>query len=117
MDIQITGRNITVSDELRAYVEKRTVSVLEGYPRVESCHVVLTVEKYRHTAEFIVQGKDKLREMAQETTNDMYASIDAASLRLDKQLRKSREKMIARSQKRERLTDVEGELAPELGGE
>lgn len=107
MDIQITGRNVTVSKALKEYVEERISPMLADYPRVESCHAILAHEKYRFTAEFVVQGRDKLREVAQETTDDMYASIDAAAGKIDKQLRKSRQKVIERHHERQRLTDVE----------
>jgi putative sigma-54 modulation protein len=107
MDIQITGRNVTVNEGLKDYVDGRLGPVLADYPRVESCHAILSHEKYRFTAEFVVQGRDKLREVAQETTDDMYAAIDAAADKIDKQLRKSREKMIERHHERQRLADVE----------
>ena len=107
MDIQITGRNLAVNKGLKEYVDNRLAPLLADYPRVESCHVILAVEKYRHTAEVVIQGRDKLRAEAEETTDDMYASIDAAALKIDKQLRKSRKKMIERHQERQRLTDVE----------
>ena len=107
MDIQITGRNVTVSDALKEYVNSRLEPVLADYPRVESCHVILAHEKYRNIAEVVVQGRDKLRAEAAETTDDMYASIDAATLKIDKQLRKSREKMIEKHHERQRLADAE----------
>lgn len=109
MDIQITGRNVTVNEALKERVDSRLGPVLADYPRVESCHVILSHEKYRCTAEVVVQGRDKLREMAQETTDDLYASIDAAAEKIDKQLRKSREKMIEKHHERQRLSDVEAE--------
>jgi putative sigma-54 modulation protein len=107
MDIQITGRNLTVNDVLREYVNSRLGPVVADHPRIESCHVILAHEKYRHTAEVVVQGRDKLRAEAAETTDDMYASIDAATLKIDKQLRKSHDKMIERHHERQRLADVE----------
>jgi putative sigma-54 modulation protein len=107
MDIQLTGRNVTVNEGLRDYVNDRMQPVLADYPRVESCHVILAHEKYRFTAEVVVQGRDKLRAEADETTDDLYASIDAAAIKIDKQLRKSREKMIERHHERQRLVDVE----------
>jgi ribosomal subunit interface protein len=81
MDIQLTGRNVTVNEGLRDYVNDRLQPVLADYPRVESCHVILAHEKYRFTAEVVVQGRDKLRAEADETTDDLYASIDAAATR------------------------------------
>ncbi len=107
MDIQITGRNVTVNEGLRDYVQGRLGPVLADYPRVESCHAILSHEKYRFTAEFVVQGRDKLREVAQETTDDLYASVDAAAEKIDKQLRKSRQKVIDKHHERQRLADVE----------
>ena len=110
MNIQITGRNVTVNAGLKEYVEGRLGPVLAGYPRVESAHAILTMEKYRFTAEFVVQGKDKLREGAGDTTNDMYAAIDSAAVKLDKQLRKSRQKVVQKHKSRQgrtRLADVE----------
>jgi ribosomal subunit interface protein len=105
MDIQITGRNVTVSEGMKEHVDGRLQPMLADYPRVESVHVILAHEKYRYTAELIVQGRDKLREVAQETTDDLYAAIDAAA---DK-LRKAREKMIERHHERQRLAEVEEE--------
>ena len=107
MDIQITGRNVTVNDNLRSYVEDRLLPLMADYPRVESCHVILAHEKYRYTAEVVVQGRDKLRAEAVETTDDLYASIDAAGGKIDNQLRKLREKTIERHHERQRLVDVE----------
>ena len=107
MDIQITGRNVTVNDGLKDYVEDRLDPVLADFPRLENCHAILSHEKYRFTAEIVVQGRDKLREVAQETTNDLYAAIDAAAGKIDKQLRKLRQKMIEKHHERQRLADVE----------
>lgn len=114
MDIQITGRNVAVNEALKDYVNGRLPPVLADFPRVESAHVILTHEKYRFTAQVTVQGRDKLREAAQETTTDMYAAIDAAVDKLDTQLRKSREKMIDRQHDRKRLAEVESESQPDL---
>ncbi len=109
MDIQITGRNVTVSEGLKESIEGRLGPGLEDYPRVESCHVILSHEKYRFTANIVIQGRDHLRIEAEETTDDLNASIDVASEKVEKQLRKSREKMIDRHHERQRLADVEAE--------
>ena len=107
MDIKITGRNVEINDSIKDRVESRLLPVIGDYPRVESCHVICTNEKYRFTAAVVVQGRDKMHLEAEETSSDLYASIDAAADRIDKQLRKSRDKMIARGQERQRLADAE----------
>ena len=113
MDIQIAGRNIEVSDALRGRIEDKLGPVLDSYPRVESCHVVLAVEKFRNTASITVQGRDKMHIEAVDVSDEnMYAAIDAAVLRADKQLRRSREKMLDRQKARERLVEAEGTPPP-----
>ena len=110
MDIQVTGRNIQVTDELKEYAIGKLEPVLANYPRVVSAHIILALEKYRHTAVVTAQGRDKLNVSAEETSDDMYAAVDAAILKADKQLRKSRDKMIARTQggrDGQRLADAE----------
>jgi len=109
MDIQITGRNVTVSEGLKESIEGRLGPGLADYPRVESCHVILSHEKYRFTANIVIQGRDHLRIEAEETTDDLQASIDVATEKVEKQLRKSREKMLDRHHDRQRLTDLEAE--------
>ncbi len=107
MDIQITGRNVTVSEGLKENIDDRLGPGLADYSRVESCHVILSHEKYRYTAAIVIQGRDHLRIEAEETTDDLHASMDAAVLKVEKQLRKSREKMLDRHHERQRLADVE----------
>ncbi len=107
MDIQITGRNVAVNSSIQDYVMGRLEPVLAEYPRVESCHVIFSSEKYRFTANIVVHGRDKLNVESKETTNDLYVSFDGALAHMDKQLRKSRDKMIERQHERQRLVDVE----------
>jgi len=109
MDIQITGRNVTVSEGLKESIEGRLGPGLEEYPRVESCHIILSHEKYRFTAAIVIQGRDHLRIEAEETTDDLHASIDVATEKVETQLRKSREKMLDRHHERQRLADLEAE--------
>lgn len=113
MDIQIAGRNIEVSNALRDRIEKKLGPILADYPRVESCRVVLAIEKFRNSASITVQGRDKMHIEALDTSDEnMYAAIDAAILRADKQLRRSREKMLDRQKNRERLVEAEGTPPP-----
>ena len=41
MDIQVTGRNLSVDEGLREYVRARIEPLMDSYPRLESCHVIL----------------------------------------------------------------------------
>src|SRR5258708_21309914 len=70
------------------------------FPGVKKAQVVLTVEKYRHTAEIHFHA-DFTEYHAKKTTKDMYASIDGAVNALEHQAHKRKDKL--RSQKSKRL--------------
>lgn len=109
MIIQITSRHVEVTDAIRAYVEDRLASMPGDYPGVEHAHVILNVEKFRHIAEIVVQGKRRLHAEAIAETDDMYKSIDAAADKVNRRLRKRRDKLVDHKlpAQRERLVDRE----------
>ena len=92
MGIEITARHIKVPDAVKDHAEKRLSKIVEEFPRIENIHVILSVEKYRHTAEVIVEGKRSLQMQAVETSDNMYAAIDVACDKLEKRLRRAIEK-------------------------
>lgn len=113
MDIQIAGRSIEVADALKERLESKLPPVLADYPRVENCQVILSQEKFRHSCTITVQGRDKMHITGAATSDaDMISAIDLAIDKLDKQLRRSREKMLDRQKARERLGDVPEADAP-----
>ncbi|MBF0494392.1 MAG: ribosome-associated translation inhibitor RaiA [Candidatus Omnitrophica bacterium] len=92
MDINITGRNITLSDELKGYVHKRLSKLDKLYERIFRAEVVLEEEKIRKNVEVILHLK-RNRIIAKETSPDIYASIDEAADTLSKQLRRMNERI------------------------
>ena len=53
---------------------------------------MLSVEKFRHTAEISITG-DRLTIIGKEETGDMYSAIDMALDKLEKQIKKSKQKI------------------------
>ena len=109
MHINVTGRHMDITDAIRDYATQRVEQELGDFPRIESVHAILSVEKYRHKAEIVVQAKNHIRVDAREESEDMYASIDTAVDKAEKQLRRLRDK-IQDHKSRERLADVELEI-------
>lgn len=93
MELNITGRHIEITEGIRAYVSKKLGRLLDEFQRVECVHVILEVEKYRHTAHVFVQAPPHIRIEAKETFSDMYAAIDAAIDKFVKQMKKQYEKL------------------------
>lgn len=93
MPIEITARHMVGAEAAKKYAETRSEKLMEMFPRVEHVHVILDVEKHRHAAEVVVQGKNHVHVEAAENSDNMANSIDVAFERAEKQLRKLREKV------------------------
>jgi putative sigma-54 modulation protein len=109
MQINVTARHMDTTDAIRDYASEKVESELSVFTRIESVHVILDVEKYRHSAEIVVQARNHIRVDACEVSDDMYVSVDGAVEKAAKQLRKLRDK-VQDHKSREKLATVEKEL-------
>jgi len=106
VQISVTGRHLQITDAIRDFTHERLQHALLDYPRIESVHVILDVEKYRHLAEVVVQAPNHVRVEAREESDDMYASIEGAVEKAAKQLRRHRDR-VTDHKAREGLAELE----------
>ena len=111
MSIEITARHVDVSDDLQNYARDRAEAIKAEFPRIEHLHIILDAEKHRQIAEIVVQAKNHVRVQTKETTDNMKVAIDAATDKVEKQLRRHRDKAQDHhiSMKRAERQRVEGE--------
>lgn len=57
MQVEYTGRQVTVTRALRTLAEEGIERIAKLFPRISSVHVILSVEKYRLTAEVNIQTR------------------------------------------------------------
>jgi ribosomal subunit interface protein len=79
--------------EAKVLANEKSERLFELFPRVEHVHVVLSVEKHRYEAEVDVRGKNHIHVEADESGTDIMAAMDVAFDRVEKQLRKLRDKV------------------------
>ncbi|NOY69769.1 MAG: ribosome-associated translation inhibitor RaiA [Deltaproteobacteria bacterium] len=91
MQISVTFKNLDPSDNLRSYVSNKLNKLDKLLDNPAEANVVLSVEKIRHITEIRLSG-DRLNLVCREKTNDMYSSIDMALDKLEKQIKKNKEK-------------------------
>ena len=92
MRLKLTGHHVEVSPALRGYVERKLLErIARHFEQVIDVHCVLTVEKLRQKAEATlhVRGCDI---HADAIEPDMYAAIDVLSDKLDRCIKKHKEK-------------------------
>ena len=94
MQITTTFRHIDASEALKSYAEEKLSRVQKYIDEPISAQVFLTVEKIRHIAEITITAKG-ITIKASEETNDMYAAIDAVLDKIERQLRRYKEKIKA----------------------
>lgn len=92
MQISVTFRNVDPADNLKAYVKTKLDRFDRFFNNPAEANVVLTVDKFRQSAEINLVG-DRLHLIAKEETTDMYLAIDTACDKLDAQLRKNKQKI------------------------
>ena len=99
MEIAITGRNLNLNDSIKKYINKRISKVERMYKRIYKCEVVLEEVKAMTNVEIIVYLKSN-KLIAKESTPDVYASIDNATGKINKQLRRLNGKLSSHRRKR-----------------
>lgn len=92
MQLTLTGHHVEVTPALRTYVEKKLDRIVRHFDNVIDVHCVLTVQKLQHKAEatLAVSGA-KIHADAVE--GDMYAAIDLLADKLDRRVKKHKEKL------------------------
>jgi putative sigma-54 modulation protein len=92
MQVSVTFRHMEATQALREAAEEK-VSRVEKYIHTPTdAHVVLSVEKHFHKAEINVTANG-LRVRGEEVSDDMYKSIDGAAAKIEKQLKRWRNKL------------------------
>jgi putative sigma-54 modulation protein len=95
MQINVTFRNLDHSDTLREYAEAKLQKLEKHSDGPMDVNVVLRSEKFRNSAEVVVSG-DGIRAAAREVQDDMKAAIDLVSDKIERQLKKFRDKQRSR---------------------
>lgn len=92
MQLNLTGHHVDITPPLRDYVTGKMERLERYFDHVTNVHVILSVEKLRQKAEarLHVTGNDLFANAEDE---DMYAAIDALIDKLDRQIKKHKEKV------------------------
>ena len=93
MQIKLSGHHVEITQALHDYVHDKLERRIERhFDNVTSVQVILSVEKLRQKAEATIHvaGNEIYADAVDE---DLYAAIDALSDKIDRQIKKHKEKM------------------------
>lgn len=97
MRIKITGRNIELTDGLKAAVEDKLNKLEKYFTPDTDVYVTLSVEKERQKVEVTIPMKGNYIR-SEQVSNDMYVSIDLVEEVIERQLKKYKTRLISKHQ-------------------
>jgi putative sigma-54 modulation protein len=106
MNVEITGRHVVITSAIRSFVMKRLRKFDKLCGENASFHVIIDVEKERHSAEILLKSK-LLGLTGKGETDDMYASIQLAIEKLERQAIKSKSRLIEGKRQKAKAKAVE----------
>jgi putative sigma-54 modulation protein len=93
MQLNVSGHHVEITESLRGYVQTRIEKIERHFDLVSDVHCILTVEKLRHKAEATVNVNGGTI-YADAIEEDMYAAIDGLVDKLDRRVKKHKEKLV-----------------------
>ena len=118
MRIHVNGRNIEITEAIKAYVKEKIGKVATHYDQIQGIEVILSVIKNpaaaeKHIAE-VRCNLDKVKIHLEESAESMYASIDLLSDKLLRQVQKVKDKALSSNKASMRMENVDNNDEEEI---
>ncbi len=95
MNIIVNGRHLDITPAIKSYSEEKIKRFEKYIPNITEAVVTLSVEKHRHKAEVLLRVNG-VNLQAESVTEEIYSSIDSVSDKIERQVKKHREKVTSR---------------------
>ena len=112
MHIHVNGKNIEITEAIKAYVKEKLGKVVNHYDQIQGIKVILSVIKNpaatgKHVAEVKCTLSSGTVVNVEESAESMYASIDLIADKLDRQVKKIKDKSLSSDKNSIRNAGVE----------
>ena len=99
MNITTTARHYELAPALQDYAEGKVQNLKRYFDHIVNANLIFSMEKYRNIVEITlhVNGRDFV---SVEESDDMYAAVDRSVDKLERQLKKHKEKLKTRKSHR-----------------
>lgn len=93
MQLSVTFRHMEPSEALKAYALDKVQCIRKYFPDPIRAQVVLFMERFLHQVDVIITLHNGLVIKGREATQDMYSSIDLAMDKIERQVRRYKDKI------------------------
>ena len=94
MQLAVTFRHMEATPALKEYAKEKVDRINKYFPDPIKAHVVMyTDRKYHHVADVMITLHNGFVIKGEESTEDMYSSIDLVMAKIERQVRRYKEKL------------------------
>ena len=106
MNIELTGRHIEITPAIRSHIEEQLQKIEPVFDgKAAKAHVIIEVERGISRSEIVINWRSEVL-TAETSISDMYQSISQTVDKIEKQARRLKDKVIDRSHKATRASEV-----------
>jgi putative sigma-54 modulation protein len=109
VQVTIVGRHMEIPEQTKAYIERKLEKLPRFYDRVMQIEVVIDGQSPGNTVEIVVSVAKHREFVVQETGEDVLACFDVCVDKMERQLRRHKEKV--RNRKHPEQPQAEAEKA------
>ena len=94
MNLSVTFRHMEATDAIKDYAREKLEKIRKYFPDPITCHLVLSTERgYQHVADVVITLHNGIVIKGKEATEDMYSSIDLLLAKIERQVRRYKERI------------------------
>ena len=93
MQFSVTFRHMEATEALKSYARERLERIKKYLPDPIAVHVVMGTERYNHRVDVNLQLHNGLQIAGHEATENMYSSIDLVVAKIERQVRRYKDKL------------------------
>lgn len=91
-DINVTGRNVQVTESMKDYAMEKISKIERFTNRILDVSVVMDIQKLEHRVDIVIKV-DHIKIKSHAASTDMYASIDIAAAKIKTQLERYKDRI------------------------
>lgn len=104
-EVDVIGRHLQVTDAMKQYAKEKLSKIERFHDHIMYVHVTMDIQHLEHIVTCIVKF-DHFKIKAQGASSDMYASVDLAVERLQKQIRRWKGKIQDHGSRRSEIVEM-----------
>ena len=111
MKLSVTFRHMDTSEAIKQHVEDKLERLTKYFPDPVAATVVLSTERYRHQIDVTITLTNGTAIKGKEISEDMYTAVDLVVDKIDRQIRRHKDKITShrKNTEQEPLVDPSGD--------